>query len=60
MAHYRGEDPSDIAGDVGGLDSADGDYLFVASRSPISAFRARALVLGAASDLHDQPFRRKN
>src|ERR671918_1528300 len=55
-----GQDSSDIAGDLGGLDSADGAHLFVAARSPISPIRARALVLGFASDLYDQPVCRKD
>src|SRR5204862_1766633 len=51
---------SDTAGDMGGLDSSDGDHLFIASRTPISAVRACAFILGFAFNLHDQPFCRKN
>src|SRR5438309_21166 len=49
------EDYSNAAGDMGGLDSADGDHLFIAPRTPISALRACPFVLGPAFDLHDQP-----
>ncbi len=49
------EDYSNAAGDMGGLDSADGDHLFIAASTPISTVRACAFVLGAAFDLHDQP-----
>src|SRR5438128_9968165 len=51
---------SDAASHVGGLDSADGDHLFVTPRTPISAFRTRALLLGPALDLHDQSLCWKN
>jgi len=39
---------------MGSLDSADGNYLFPAARSPISTFRAGAYFLGAASYVHDE------
>ena len=55
-----GQNPSDIGRDMGSLDSTDGNHLFVAPRPPISAIRARALVLGSASNLYDEPFCRKN
>src|SRR5436309_14921915 len=55
-----GQNPSDIGRDMGGLDSADGDHLFVAPGRPVSAVRARPFVLGSASNLYDEPFCRKS
>ena len=46
--------------DLGGLDSADGDHLFVAARVAISALQSRANFLGVAAHLHDEPLRGKN
>ncbi len=54
------QDFPDVAGDLGGLDSVDGYHLFAPARTPVSAVRPRAFVLGPAADLHDEPLRRKN
>src|SRR6266571_1478045 len=51
---------SDAACHLGGLDSADGNHLFIASRAPIPAFWTRAFVLGLIADLYDQSLCRKN
>src|SRR5205807_9810915 len=45
---------SDAACHLGGLDSADGNHLFIASHAPIPAFWTRAFVLGFIADLYDQ------
>src|SRR5205814_5391392 len=60
VATLPGQNSSDIAGDMGGLDSADGNHLFAPTRAPISAVRTRAFLLGAAFDLYDQSLCRKN
>ena len=60
VATLPGQNCADFAGDMGGLDSADGNHLFTAPRAPISAVRTRAFLLGAAFDLYDQSLCRKN
>jgi hypothetical protein len=44
VATLPGQNCTDVAGDMGGLDSADGDHLFTATRAPISAVRTRAFL----------------
>ena len=51
---------SDIARDLGRLDSVNGDHLFATARVAISIVRTRAFVLGLAPDLHDESFRWKS
>src|SRR6266480_7169640 len=60
LAALSRQNLSDIARDLGGLDSVDGDYLFAAARAPISVVRTGAFVLGLAPDLHYESFRRKS
>src|SRR5206468_10580640 len=51
---------SDVARDLGGLDTPDGDHLFVAARAAISAVQPGAFVLGLAAHLHDESLCRQN
>src|SRR5437762_10778234 len=51
---------SDPASHVGGLDSADGDYLLPAACSAISSIRTGAHFFGVAPHLHDESVWRKN
>ena len=58
--HYRDKNHSDPASHVGGLDSADGDYLLPAACPAISSIRTGAHFLGVAPHLHDESVCRKN
>src|ERR1700675_2852311 len=60
LAALSRQNISNIARDLGSLDSIDGDHLFAAARAAISVVRIGAFVLGLASDLHDESLRRKS
>src|SRR2546421_5719323 len=60
LAALSRQNLSDIARDLGSVDSVDGDHLFAAARAPISAVRTGAFVLGFASDLHDESLCRES
>src|SRR6266852_5587650 len=47
-------DRADTSRDLGGLDSAHGDYLFASVRAAVSAFQSGIDLLGLAVDLHDK------
>src|SRR5262249_57475488 len=48
------ENSSHVAGDMGSLDSADGDHIFFAFGAPVPAVRPRAFVLAPTLHFHDQ------
>src|SRR5215470_17699330 len=51
---------SDVARDLGGLDTLDGDHLFITARAAISGVQPGAFVLGLAAHLHDESLCRQN
>src|SRR6266446_8278860 len=59
LAALSRQNISDIACDLGRLDSVDGHYLFAAACAPIPVVRTRAFVLGLTPDLYDESLRRK-
>src|ERR1700730_7903340 len=59
LAALSGQDHSDAARDVGGVDPIDGNHLLSAARASISAVCTCAFLLGVASHLHDESLRRK-